>query len=56
MQAVCELLGWDYNRTCFKGIGMFGKCEALFQADEEQGRFTFHHHCLLWIEGSDEIR
>ena len=56
MQAVCELLGWDYNKNCCKGIGMFGKCKAFLRADEEQGRFTLHGHCLLWIEGFDDIR
>ena len=29
MQAVCELLGWDYSRNCCKGIGMCGKCKAF---------------------------
>ena len=56
MQAVCELLGWDYNKNCCKGIDMFWKCKAFLQADEEQGRFILHGHCLLWIEGFDEIR
>ena len=56
MQAVCELLGGDYNRNCCKGFGMFGKCKVFLQHDEEQGRFNLHGHCLLWIEGFDEIR
>ncbi len=56
MQAVCELLEWDCNRNCCKGIGMVGKCKAFLQADVEQGRFTLHGHYLLWIEGFDEIR
>ena len=56
MQAVSELLGWDYKTNSCKGIGMFEKCKAFLRANEEQGIFTLHEHCLLWIEGFDEIR
>ena len=33
-----------------------GKCIAFLQADEEQGSFTLHSHCLLLIGGFDEIK
>ena len=56
IQAVCELLGWDLKKNCGKGIGMYGRCKAFVRGDEEQGRFTLHGHCLVWIDGFDDIR
>ncbi len=56
IQAVFELLEWDYKKNCCKGIIMLGKCRAFLQADEEQGSFTLHSHCLLQIGGFDEIK
>ena len=35
---------------------MFGKYKVFLQSDEEQGRFTLHGHCLLWMESFLEIR
>lgn len=50
------MLGWDWNRNQPKGFGIFGEPEAIFRADEEQGRTTLHAHILVWIKGFDKIR
>ncbi len=56
MQKVCELLGWYYKRNCSKGVGMYGKCIAFMRGDEEQGRGTFHGHCLVWLDGFEKSK
>jgi hypothetical protein len=38
------------------GNGIFGEVEAIFQADEEQGRNTLHAHFLIWIKNFSRIR
>ncbi len=35
MQAMYELLEWDYKKIYFSGIGMFGKWKSFLWADEE---------------------
>jgi hypothetical protein len=50
MQALCELFGRDYTKNVRKGIDMFGSCKAFVRADEEQGWFTLHGRCLVWIK------
>ena len=56
IQAVYEMFGWDWNKNCKIGPGVFGDPEAAFRADEEQGRTTLHAHFLLWIKNFGKVR
>jgi hypothetical protein len=38
------------------GNGIFGEVEAIFHANEEQGRNTLHAHFLIWIKKISRIR
>ena len=47
-----ELFGFDVKRRRPKAKpGIFGHMEAIFFAEESQGRLTIHHHGLGWIIG-----
>jgi hypothetical protein len=35
---------------------LFGSCEAVTVAMEEQGRLTVHAHVCVWIENFKELR
>jgi hypothetical protein len=56
MQHVYRLLGWDPKSQQSTGNGIFGEIEAIFHADEEQGRNTLHAHFLIWIKNFSKIR
>ena len=56
IQAVYELLGWDLNKNCKKGKGVFGEPNAICHGDEEQGRTTLHGHFLVWLKHFEEMR
>lgn len=55
LQAVYEILGWDYLRNRKKGVGIFGEPIAIMRADEEQNRRTLHGHFLIWIKDFSKI-
>lgn len=56
IQGVYEMLGWDLNANCKKGVGIFGEPLAVMRADEEQNRHTLHGHFLIWIKNFNEVR
>jgi hypothetical protein len=52
-----EVIGWnmrDHVRT--EDIGLFGECEGVAAAMEEQGRQTVHVHFSIWIKGFSKLR
>ena len=56
IQGVYEMMGWDLNRNCKKGVGIFGEPLAISRADEEQNRHTLHGHFLVWIKDFGKVR
>ena len=52
-----EVIGWDKreNRPTEKE-GLFGMCEGICLALEEQGRKTLHGHMTLWIKNFRLLR
>ena len=52
-----DVVGWDMRRNCATDVaGLFGKCQAVTVAMEEQGRLTVHAHLCIWVEGFSELR
>ena len=52
-----EVIGWDMkNGRSTEKMGLFGDCQALSLAVEEQGRKTLHVHMTLYIEGYEKLR
>lgn len=52
-----EVVGWDIRRNCpTDRAGLFGVCNALALAMEEQGRLTVHVHMSIWIQGFIQLR
>jgi len=52
-----EVVGWDIRRNCATdAAGLFGICEALTMAIEEQGRKTLHVHMTIWIKGFRDLQ
>ena len=52
-----EVVGWDKrNNRSTEKEGLFGMCEAICLALEEQGRKSLHGHMTLWIKHFDELR
>jgi hypothetical protein len=52
-----EVIGWsmrDHVRT--KENGLFGECEGVAAAMEEQGCHTVHVHFSIWIKGFSKLR
>ena len=35
---------------------MYGKCKAFVRGSEEQGRGSLHGHCLVWLDGFDNLK
>ena len=56
IQAVYKMIGWDPVKNVKIGTGIFGDPEAIFRADEEQGRTTLHAHFLVWIKNFAKVR
>jgi len=52
-----EVIGWDMRRNRpTEKPGMYGICEAIAMALEEQGRLSIHGHITAWIRGFQMIR
>jgi hypothetical protein len=52
-----NVIGWDMHKHCATDLpGLFGECEALAAAMEEQGRLTVHVHFSVWVKGFDSLR
>jgi AAA domain/Helitron helicase-like domain at N-terminus len=52
-----EVIGWDKRgQRPTEKEGLFGMCEALCLALEEQGRKSLHGHMLLWIKHFSTLR
>ena len=52
-----EVIGWDKREgRSTEKEGLFGICEALCLAIEEQGRKTLHGHMTLWIKDFAKLR
>jgi hypothetical protein len=52
-----QVIGWNMREHCATDrIGLFGKCEGVAAAMEEQGRRTVHVHFSIWIKGFAELR
>ena len=51
-----KIIGWDITKEKpTKKPGLFGECEAVSLAVEEQGRRTLHAHIIIWIKGHQNI-
>ena len=52
-----QVIGWNMREHCATDqIGLFGKCEGVAAAMDEQGRRTVHVHFSIWIKGFAELR
>ena len=50
---VKEVIGWDSTNNCpTEKPGLFGECEAVSMAVEEQGIKSLRAHIIIWIKGN----
>ena len=46
---ISEVIGWDDEKSCYNGKGLFGNVKAYSLSVEEQGRKTLHAYFLIWV-------
>ena len=58
LNILCEdVIGWNIKtHEATEEPGLFGECEALAIAFEEQQKKTVHGHFTIWIKGYDMLR